>query len=41
MGGAPYIGLRVGGWVVIRVALLLHFNVKERPVFFGEAHHAE
>ena len=38
MGCAPYIGLRLGG---ICVASLLHFNAKERPVFPGEAHHAE
>ena len=30
-----------GGWADIRVASLLHFNAKERPVFPGEAHHAD
>ena len=33
---------QTGGWAAdIRVASLLHFNAKERPVFLGEAHHAD
>ena len=32
---------QTGGWADIRIASLLHFHAKERPVFPGEAHHAE